>query len=119
MSKLFENYLGDPGCYARLESHFFCFFQDLIEQMGLNEGRFNFPFYKACFSNGVPFFDGNPIFSAKDNQSGKTLRVVLDEQSDRVTSFYDNHEGREFVIVGSILMLSFIKKEIVNWLKEI
>lgn len=31
---------------------------------------------------------------------------------------YDNHEGREFVIVGSILIQSFYK-EIVNWLKEV
>ena len=119
MSELFENYLNDMDCYISLESHFFGFFQGLICRLKIDEGRVKFPFYKTCFSNGVPFFDGNPIFSAKDNQSGKILRVVLDDEVDRLKYFNDKDGGCEFVIVGSIMMLSLIEKEIANWVKGI
>ncbi|WP_397431561.1 hypothetical protein [Pseudomonas chlororaphis] len=114
---MFNGYLDDKDCYLRLERYFYDFFCLEIQANGIDVGKFKMPFYNTTFSNGIPFMDGNPIFSAKNEVNGQILRAVLDEDTHQFTSYHDKNLGCEFVIVGNLELLDNIKKQISEWIR--
>lgn len=116
---MFETYLNDAECYIELEKNLNTFFCKNLVDMGIDSSGMTYPFYATRYSNGQPFFDGNPIFSVKDQLSGRSLRVILDEDINELTTFQDKEGGTELVIVANVGSLAEIKQKINEWIKTI
>lgn len=114
---MFKGYLDDVSCYQRLERYFYDFFCSEAQANGLDVGGFKMPYYNTTFSNGMPFMDGNPIFSAKNEVSGQIVRVVLDEDMKQFTSYRDKDSGCELVVVGNLELLDEVKEQVSEWIK--
>ena len=116
---MFETYLNDTECYIALEKNLNTFFRKSLVDVKIDSSGMIYPFYATRYSNGQPFLDGNPIFSVKDQLSGRSLRVILDEDINELTTFQDKEGGKELVIVASIKSLAAIKRKITEWLRKI
>ena len=113
---MFDEYRADTAVYQALERHFSEFFQAEIKRRHADATRMKTPYYKTTFANGQPFFDGNPIFSAKHERTGDTLRVVLDEDIQPLSSYLDKEGQSERVIVGHVSALADIRQQVAQWI---
>lgn len=118
LNKMFENYLQDALVYQQLERHFVDFFKSKINSLEKTDAPYTIGYYNTKFSNGAPFGNGNPIFSAKNEQANTLLRIILDEVDDLVA--YDSmvSAGAERVVIGNIHMLHEIDAKICEWIDE-
>ena len=116
---MFETYLSDVECYIELEKNLNTFFRKSLADAKIDRSGMTYPFYVTRYSNGQPFLDGNHIFSVKDQLSGRSLRVILDEDTNELTSFQDKEGGTELVIVANIGSLAAVKQKITEWIKTI
>lgn len=115
---MFNGYFNDEHCYIELERHLYdCFFFE-CKANELELAKFKAPFYNTTFSNGTPFRDGNPIFSARNEVSGTILRIVLDEDADSLVSYRDKHMGREFVVIAKVALLEHITGKMAEWVRS-
>ncbi|WP_347900800.1 hypothetical protein [Pseudomonas purpurea] len=115
---MFERYLESEAVYRDFERHFVAFFFLKLAQGGKLREDFATPVYNTRFANGVPFMDGNPIFSAKNKRSGATLRVVIDD-GDGFSSYDERKDsGVECVIIGDIKYLADIEKAFSEWVDQ-
>jgi hypothetical protein len=80
--------------------------------------NFKAPFYNTAFSDGTPFREGNPIFSARNEVTGKILRIVLDEDDAPLVTYHDKDMGCELVIIARIALLKQISEEMVEWINS-
>ena len=74
----YRDFLSDPQQYAQAEA----FWRDLWEQMGRLTGQrdeWKHPWLTTTFANGVPFLDGDPIFSAISRTRDLAVRVIQHE----------------------------------------
>ena len=116
---MFEKYLEDVRIYLDLESNLIDFFKSKLGELKKNKSSYKIQYYKTTFSNGMPFMDGNPIFSVRNEDEGKILRIVLDaDASDLVTLDETCEQDKEMVVIGNILLLEKIKTKICEWLEQ-
>lgn len=109
---MFNSYLDDENVYLALESFLKDFFLSFIN----SEKSVDCPYYNTTFSNGKPFMDGNPIFSARKKSNGAIIKVILDEDADSLSEIDKEVDGTQIhVIVANISFLNSIKEKIVNW----
>lgn len=113
---MFNEYLNNKDCYLELERSFYDYFQLTVQASGVGAEVFKVPYYNTFFSNGLPFMDGNPIFSAKNEVNGQIIRVVLDEDVNELCSYRDKEAGCELVVIGNLSVLDEIKKKISAWI---
>jgi hypothetical protein len=119
LNKMFENYLEDIAVYLKLEKHFADFFKLKLNELNKSKDLYTMPFYKTTYGNGAPFMDGNPIFSVKNELKKTLLRVIIDDDTGKLTSTDEKCEfGKERVVVGNIFMLKEMQAEICKWLEE-
>jgi hypothetical protein len=116
---MFENYLDDVNVYLELEKFFSDYFNLKLKELRINKDFFKIPFYKTVFNNGMPFMDGNPIFSVKNEIKETILRIIIDEDVNELTLLNQKSEfGKEFIVIGNIGMLDDISIKIYKWLEE-
>ena len=117
---MFNDYLSTPSTYKKLENHIKETFIELVILHNIDIKCFITPFYNTTFSNGTPFMDANPIFSAKHQKTGNILKVILDENLKKPTITTKKSElGYETSIVSAQKNLTSIKNEISKWLKTL
>lgn len=85
---MYEHYRLDQNEYLQLEEYIYSQFFSLR-----NEMDWEAPYYTTHFSNGVPFFDANPIFSALNIKANYIIKIILDEDIEDFTEFEDIIEG--------------------------
>ncbi|MEX6667565.1 hypothetical protein [Pseudomonas sp. W2-17] len=115
---MFDDYLNDEQLYVQLEQYLYDCFLIECHASGVDLKNFKAPFYNTAFSNGTPFRDGNPIFSARNKTTGKILRIVLDENTDSLVSYRDKDMGCELVIIARVSLLELIIKKMVEWIRS-
>lgn len=109
---MFDNYLVNVNEYLELESSLRNFFLSIVN----NGNTVDCPYYNTTFSNGTPFMDGDPIFSARKKNNGDVIKVVLDEDTVSITEFDNQVDGSSIhVIVANVSSLELIKKRIIDW----
>lgn len=109
---MFNNYLVDMNEYLALESSL----QDFLLSIVNYKDPVDCPYYNTTFSNGVPFMDGDPIFSARKKNNGEVIKVVLDEDTDSISEFDNQLDGSYIhVIVANVSALESNKKRIIHW----
>ncbi|BBP69567.1 hypothetical protein PHLH6_15710 [Pseudomonas sp. Seg1] len=114
---MFNDYLHNLDCYFRLERSFYEFFRLEAQTNKIDIKGFKAPYYNTTFSNGTPFMDGNPIFSARNEANGQILRVILEQDTDELVSYRDKELGCELVVIGNVNSLEEIKRKIAEWTK--
>lgn len=65
---LFADFLEDHAVYAAAEAYWQARLAFLDSQCA--------PYLRTAFSNGQPFYDGNPIVNLADRNAGKAARIV-------------------------------------------
>jgi hypothetical protein len=115
---MFDEYLNDEQCYVELEQYLLNRFFLECDANGVELKKFKAPFYNTTFSNGTPFREGNPIFSARNEVAGTILRIVLDEDTDSLVSYRDKDMGCELVIIARIASLEDITKKMAEWVRS-
>ncbi|WP_455914125.1 hypothetical protein [Pseudomonas syringae] len=115
---MFDDYLNDEQSYIRLERYLWDLFFLECDARGVESKNFKAPFYNTAFSDGTPFREGNPIFSARKEVTGKILRIVLDEDAVPLVTYQDKDMGCELVIIARIALLKQISEEMVEWIKS-
>jgi hypothetical protein len=99
---LFKNFLADKRVYRLNQA----FWRKQVQSAVGIERPLSYNWVNDAFSNGRPFWDGNPIFSARLS-AGKALRIVQEEpESPTVefgcwtekTTFENDQEVEELVI---------------------
>jgi len=112
---MFNNYLNDEKVYLELESFLKNFFLNFINC----KESVDCPYYNTTFSNGKPFMDGNPIFSARKKNNGTIIKVVLDEDANSLSEFDKEVDGFPIhVIVANVSSLDSIKEKIISWYEK-
>lgn len=72
---LFENFKIDKTVYHIAEAWWKTFFDELAQ-------KYNFsyrPYLNTTYRNGVPFYDGNPMFTAMVENIHRCVRILQDE----------------------------------------
>ncbi|MEX6677828.1 hypothetical protein QWI18_18080 [Pseudomonas sp. W2Oct36] len=115
---MFDDYLNDEQSYIRLERYLWDLFFLECDARGVESKNFKAPFYNTAFSDGTPFREGNPIFSARNEVTGKILRIVLDEDAVPLVTYQDKDMGCELVLVGKVALLDEIKKLMRKWIRS-
>lgn len=115
---MFDDYLNDEQLYVQLEQYLYDYFLTECHASGVDSKNFKAPFYNTAFSNGTPFRDGNPIFSARNKTTSKILRIVLDEDTDSLVSYRDKDMGCELAIIARVSLLELIIKKMVEWVRS-
>ncbi|WP_017347911.1 hypothetical protein [Pantoea sp. A4] len=109
---MFNNYLVDIDKYLALETSLQDFFLSIVNY----KNPVDCPYYNTTFSNGVPFMDGDPIFSARKKNNGQVIKVVLDEDTDSISEFDNEVEGYSIhIIVANVSALESIKEKVMHW----
>src|SRR4051812_7737326 len=75
---LYPHFLDDPDEYAQAESIWQVCWNDLVKRVG-QVGEWETPWLKTTFTDGTPFGDGNPMFSAVAPRRGLGVRVIQEE----------------------------------------
>jgi len=91
---VFDKTPADRDEYAALEDHLQEFFLWSLAQTGAEPGGWTIPFFTASFADGTPFCDGNPVFSAANENKRVLLRVVLDGRTAEPFEYDDQWDGR-------------------------
>lgn len=112
---MFNDYLNDEQSYIELEQYLYENFFLECNASGVESKKFKAPFYNTAFSDGTPFREGNPIFSARNEANGKILRIVLDEDADPLVSYLDKDMDCELVIIARIALLEQITEKMAEW----
>ena len=106
----YSHYLTDPMVYAALERKILECFLALIS----NADEWTVPYFKTTFSNGKPFQDGNPIFSAR--YKNLVIRVVIENDRNEITAILqEKPEFEELVIVTDTDHIEEITVKIKQW----
>lgn len=117
---MFNDYLSTPSTYKKLENHIKEIFIELATSYNMDIESFIIQFYNTAFSDGTPFMDANPIFSAKHKKTGTILKIVLDENIKKtIFSTKQSELGPETSIISTQKNLTSIKNEISKWLKTL
>lgn len=113
----FDNYLDDLEVYLKLEKDFFDAFSSYLSELNLPKSDWDAPYYVTNFSDGTPFQDANPLFSACHKSTHSIIRVVLEEHCHELSDWYQSkEEGSEYVICGGLPVLDKIKDKMKDWL---
>ena len=115
---MFGDYLSDEQSYLQLERYLYDRFFLECNENGIGVKEFKAPFYNTAFSDGTPFREGNPIFSARNEITGKILRIVLDEDAGPLVSYRDKDMGCELVIIAKVGLLEHIAEKLAEWVKS-
>jgi hypothetical protein len=115
---MFNDYLNDEQSYIRLEQYLYEYFFLQCNASGVESKKFKVPFYNTAFSDGTPFREGNPIFSARNKTTGKILRIVLDEDAAPLVSYLHKDMGCELVIFARIALLEQITEKMAEWIRS-
>ncbi|RJL55756.1 hypothetical protein [Pectobacterium carotovorum] len=115
----FYDYLDNEKTYLSLVEHLYDFFHAEIRRKDRHLEGIIAPYYQTHSLNGTLFMDGNPIFSARNEESGHVIRVVLDEDFPQMTCFNDKEHKHEFVVLGDIKSLDLIKAKMTGWIDGI
>lgn len=113
------DFLESPEKYKLLEEFFLNIFIDEIEKQKSTRAKYTTPHYSAHFADGTPFMDGNPIFSAKNTETGNILRIVITED---VSEYARNHntidESEELCLIMKISEISLARQDISLWIAQ-
>src|SRR5215469_13651272 len=75
---LYRDFLGSPQQYAKAEA-FWRGLWERMERLTGQRGEWKHPWLTTTFANGVPFLDGDPIFSAVSTARDLAIRVIQHE----------------------------------------
>lgn len=108
------DYLKSSTAYTALEQLFIDVFTQTASKYE-NHANFIAPFYRTTYDNGQPFSDANPIFSARDIEQKKIIRIIIEDEADKISTAYKNTDyGEETIVFGGIANLP----ELIATLKE-
>ena len=120
---LYSDFLENYTTYQEVER----FWQNLFNRIVEQNGWYWQSWMKPAFSNGTPFFDGNPIFNAYVPEVGRGVRIlqIEPEESDEFSYYFDAVEmpdGSTFPeLVISLVLTEETKAQaeevIKNWIK--
>ncbi|AOA59471.1 hypothetical protein [Acinetobacter larvae] len=82
---MFKNYLKDYDEYIKLEKYVYDYFLESID-----DKKWITPYYQTHFMDGTPFFDANPIYSAKNLEENYIIKLIIDENSQKIIKFKSN-----------------------------
>ncbi|PJK10907.1 hypothetical protein CO608_00010 [Lysobacteraceae bacterium NML08-0793] len=85
--KKYLNWNKNTGEYIQLERHIESIFIKLLNSSSTSKDNWIFPYFKVEYSNGAPFMDGNPIFSAKDLHQKKIIKIIIDDEQENIADF--------------------------------
>lgn len=112
---MYDDYLVCKETYAALENRFLNEFGSLVSKNDRPE-IFLAPFYMTKFKNGQSFFDANPIFSARDTEKNRVIRIIINENDKKVSIHHKPTEyGDETIIFGGIMNLDHILQVMKEW----
>lgn len=118
--QLFPDFLGDKGQYALAEGYWRNLWEEIARSSG-QRGEWKTPWLRTSFSNGTPFQDGDPIFSAVATERGLGVRVIQHEpETDEVEldSWVETFDGPDSMI--RVLVLSCaLTDEIVGYVQDL
>lgn len=111
---MYDDYLTCKKTYIALENLFLNEFRSFTSE-NIKSKNFLAPFYATTFNNGQRFADANPIFSARDVEGNRVMRIVINEDDNEIsTSFKPTDFGDETIVFGGIInldqMLEIMKK---------
>ncbi len=69
---LFEDFLENKDTYHAVEQMWKEFFDAFAEKHGFSYR----PYLKTTYINGVPFYNGNPIFTAFNEAINRAIRII-------------------------------------------
>jgi len=112
---MYEDYLTNSTTYRALEQLFLDAFTQIASKYE-NHANFIAPFYRTTYENGQSFGDANPIFSARDIERKKVIRVIIEEDETKVSTAYKKIEhGEETVVFGGLSNLSELIATVKDW----
>ncbi|MBI1830550.1 MAG: hypothetical protein HYR84_03755 [Planctomycetes bacterium] len=126
---MFPKFLDDPAEYARAEELWKNEWHALVRSVG-QEHLWQTPWLNTQFSNGTPFLDGNPIFSALCPGRRIGVRVIQVEpegdNSDEFTTWTDtfasgDQEAIQELVIHCALTQETLKRAVdamKRWLTE-
>lgn len=114
---MFDDYLREEQNYIQLEQYLYDRFLLACNEEETEIKELKAPFYNTAFSDGTPFRDGNSIFSARNEITGRILRIVLDEDVDLLVLYRDKDMGCELVIIARVGLLEHITEKMAEWLR--
>ena len=85
-NELYPNFLTDAVAYAKSEQLWSDKWGELVRRRG-QEQSWTTPWMNTRFSNGTPFGDGNPIFSAVCHSRARGIRVIQLPRSEGQSEF--------------------------------
>ncbi|WP_043196032.1 hypothetical protein [Pseudomonas putida] len=108
------DYLTNSTAHTALEQLFTDAFTQTVSKYK-DHANLIAPFYRTTFDNGQPFGDANPIFSARDIERKKIIRIIIEDEVDKISTDYKNTDyGEETIVFGGIANLP----ELIATLKE-
>src|SRR3954471_20346896 len=78
MGYLYSDFLHDQSQYALAERYWADLFEHIVQSEGV-KSEWQHPWLNNRFSDGTPFGDGNPIFSARCRSRGLGVRIIQTE----------------------------------------
>ncbi|MFK7971631.1 MAG: hypothetical protein AB8F95_14795 [Bacteroidia bacterium] len=83
---LISSFFNSTEQYLQMERFWALRFEALLLQTE-KVGLWRYPWLNTRFANGLPFGDGDPIFSALSTSLKKSIKVVQNEDIDSFSSF--------------------------------
>jgi hypothetical protein len=112
---MYDNYLTCKKTYLALEDLFLNEFRSFVSKNAKPE-NFQAPFYTTKFKNGQSFADANPIFSARDTEKNRVMRIVINEEDEEISIHYKSTDfGDETIIFGRIINLDQMLQTMKEW----
>lgn len=118
---LYRNFLNDRRVYNLNRGYW----KRILSKLGDN---ISIPFYNEHFSNGTPFYDGNPIISAYIPKLKKVIRIIQEEPETEgveigawteVTELDDGNVNELVISLELSKEASKVAEELIaGWLKE-
>lgn len=112
---MYDDYLTCEKTYIALESLFLDEFSSFVSR-NITSRKFLGPFYTTSFKNGQRFADANPIFSARDVEGNRAIRIVINEDDKEISTLLKPTDfGEETVVFGGIINLEQILEIMKEW----
>ena len=104
--------------YRFLENYIKNIFLEVLLERSMKKEDWEIPFFNTYYEDGTPFMDGNPIFSAKNLETGNIIKVVADKNCGGIIEFEDRFDNRKMnVIVFPISNIDFLKEALYKHVK--
>ena len=114
------NWSKNTDEYKQLECYIESMFIKLLTLNSVSKDTWIFPYFKVKYSNGTPFMDGNPIFSAKDLHGKKIIKIIIDDEYETIVDFEGSFDGDLlYTIISPVKLINNIDTLIKNFVIKI